>query len=102
MADIITEKGSAKPCTTKRPIINAPQPLKGIRILLLADVESAMYASSSRDIFNLSNSGLYKAPTVSTEMLDSTKISIPVSHAITATLRRDCSSPASAWRLNHC
>ncbi|MBA7562683.1 hypothetical protein ES708_04336 [subsurface metagenome] len=73
--------GSSNPWATSMVMMKAPQPLKGIIMLDGAEDESAMYASLSRGIRSLSNNGRYKVPTVSTEMLDSTNISIPVNQA---------------------
>ena len=50
--------GLSIPCCNKRPIIKAPQALKGINIEDGAELESAIYASFSLGIFNLSNIGL--------------------------------------------
>ena len=62
-------------------MINAPHPLKGINNLEGAEVESAIYANFSLDNFNLSNIGLKIVPTVKADILDSTKINIPVKAA---------------------
>ena len=72
------ENGCSMPCVNNNPIINAPQALKGIKIEDGAELESAIYASFSLGIPNLSKIGLYKVPTVKELILVSTNKSKPV------------------------
>ena len=58
-------------------MMNAPQPFMGIRMHTGADVESQMYASFSREILNLSNSGREIEPETRQVMFDSRKIPSP-------------------------
>ena len=81
MDESMTLNGFSIFCVIKRPIIKAPHALNGIRIEVGAELESAIYASFSLGIFNLSKTGRYKVPTVSELMLVSTKSTIPVSIA---------------------
>ena len=80
--------GFSNPCVKSNPIIKAPQALKGIKIDVGAELESAIYANFSLGIFNLSKTGRNKVPTVNELMVVSTNNKTPVISAKSCMITR--------------